>query len=143
MKYEPGEVRVVVYDEKGNPCGEQTVRTAGRPARLQLDAWTQQPALQADGEDLAFVTVSLTDKLGTLIPNASDQLEFKVEGAGQFRAVCNGDATSLESFTKPTMKLFSGQLVVVLQAAKHAGTLTLTVTDRQRRLSEKIEIPVK
>ena len=143
VKYEPGEVRVVVYDEKGNPCGEQTVRTAGRPARLQLDAWTQQPALQADGEDLAFVTVSLTDKLGTLIPNAADQLEFKVEGAGQFRAVCNGDATSLESFTKPTMKLFSGQLVVVLQAAKHAGTLTLTVTDRQRRLSEKIEIPVK
>jgi len=143
VKYEPGEVRVVVYDEKGNPCGEQTVRTAGKPARLQLDAWTQQPALQADGEDLAFVTVSLTDKLGTLIPNASDQLEFKVEGAGQFRAVCNGDATSLESFTKPTMKLFSGQLVVVLQAAKHAGTLTLTVTDRHRRLSEKIEIPVK
>ena len=143
VKYEPGEVRVVVYDEKGNPCGEQTIRTAGKPARLQLDAWTQQPALQADGEDLAFVTVSLTDKLGTLIPNAADQLEFKVEGAGQFRAVCNGDATSLESFTKPTMKLFSGQLVVVLQAAKHAGTLTLTVTDRQRRLSEKIEIPVK
>jgi len=97
----------------------------------------------SDGQDLAFVTVSLVDKNGTLIPDAADQLTFKVEGAGKFRAVCNGDATSLESFTKPTMKLFSGQLVVVVQAAKNPGNLMLTVNDAKRKLSKTITIPVK
>ena len=57
-------------------------------------------------------------------------------------AACNGDATSLEPFTQPSMRLFSGQLVVILQAADHEGTVTLTVTDRQRGLKQKVTIPV-
>ncbi len=152
VKYEPGELKVVVYDEMGKNCGERTVRTAGKPHHLQLDVWTQQSdhsplvshlsPLKADGEDLAFVTVSLVDKQGTLIPAAADQLTFSVQGAGTFRAACNGDATSLEPFTQPSMRLFSGQLVVILQATDHEGTVTLTVTDRQRGLKQKVTIPV-
>ena len=84
----------------------------------------------------------MADKNGVLIPDAADQLTFDVEGAGTFRAVCNGDATSLEPFTQPTMKLFSGQLVVVVQAGTEEGNVTLTVTDRQRNLKQKITIPV-
>ena len=60
-----------------------------------------------------------------------------------FRGVCNGDATSLEVFTEPTMKLFSGQLVVVAQAGKQPGNLTLTVRDKERKLSKTITIPVR
>ena len=148
VKYEPGELRVVVYDEMGKNCGEQTIRTAGKPAKLMLDVWTQssqmnQPVLSANGEDLAFVTVSLVDENGTLIPDAADQLTFEVEGSGTFRAVCNGDAKSLEPFTEPTMKLFNGQLVVVVQAAKLSGNLTLKVSDAGQKLTEQIIIPVK
>ena len=155
VRYEPGELRVVVYDANGNKAGEQTLRTAGKPARLKLDAWTQQSSalpflsegqvgtLKADGDDLAFVTVSLTDKHGTLVPDAADQLTFEVTGAGRFEAVCNGDATSLESFTQPTMKLFNGQLVVVVRAAKQAGTLTLKVTDKKRKITNSISIEVQ
>ena len=152
--YEPGELKVVVYDENGQQAGTKVVKTAGRPAKLQLDVWTQQSnqsplpwegdwgRLLADGNDLAFVTVSMTDKQGTLIPDAADQLRFEVSGAGTFRAVCNGDATSLESFAKPTMQLFHGQLVVVVQAGKKPGNLTLKVIDDERKLSSQISIPV-
>ena len=150
VKYEPGELKVVVYDKQGNKAGEQTVCTAGKPARFQLDVWTQASdlsplashlsSLKADGEDLAFITVSLTDAKGTLIPNADDQLTFEVSGAGTFEAVCNGDATSLESFTKPTMKLFSGQLVVIVRSKKTPGTITLKVHDARRKLSQSVTI---
>ena len=145
VKYEPGEVKVVVYDASDRKVGEHTMRTAGKPAKLQMDVWTQHdaPVLNADGEDLAFVTVSLTDKQGTLIPDAADQLTFDVTGAGNFEAVCNGDATSLESFKQPTMKLFHGQLVVVVRSAKQAGNLTLTVKDKQRKLSKKVTLNIK
>ena len=145
VKYEPGEVKVVVYDANGQRAGEKTIRTAGKPAQLILDVWTQHDdaRLDADGEDMAFVTVSLTDKQGTLIPDADDQLDFEVTGAGSFEAVCNGDATSLESFKQPTMKLFHGQLVVVVRSAKQAGNLTLTVKDKQRKLTKKITLNIQ
>ena len=144
VKYEPGEIKVVVYDAQGNVAGEQTVRTAGKPAELKLEAWTANEAgLNADGDDLAFVTVSLTDAEGTLIPQADDQLTFEVTGTGSFEAVCNGDATSLEPFKKPTMKLFNGQLVVVVRSAKEPGTLTLKVTDAARGFTKSIDIAVR
>ena len=144
VKYEPGEIKVVVYDAQGNKAGEQTVRTAGKPAELKLETWTANEAgLNADGDDLAFVTVSLTDTEGTLIPQADDQLTFEVTGTGSFEAVCNGDATSLEPFKKPTMKLFNGQLVVVVRSAKEPGTLTLKVTDAARGFTKSIDIAVR
>ena len=144
VKYEPGEIKVVVYDAQGNKAGEQTVKTAGKPAALKLEAWTQNsPLLKSNGDDLAFITVSLTDADGTLIPQADDQLTFEVTGAGSFEAVCNGDATSLESFKAPTMKLFNGQLVVVVRSSKEAGTLTLKVTDEKLKLSKSIDIAVQ
>ena len=147
VKYEPGELKVVVYDADGRKAGSRTIRTAGKPAALKLDTWTASQAsttsLKADGSDLAFVTVSLTDADGTLIPQADDQLSFEVTGAGSFVAVCNGDATSLESFTQPTMKLFSGQLVVIVRGSSQPGTLTLKVSDAQRGLSQSVDIQVK
>ena len=145
VRYEPGELKVVVYDEQNNRVGEQVVKTAGNAAALKLDVWTQQgTTLKADGDDLAYVTVSLVDKRGNLLPMADDQLEFEVKGAGRFRAVCNGDATSTEVFTEPTMRLFNGKLVVTVQAARQAGKLQLTVRDKSRRVkAQTVSIEVK
>lgn len=143
VKYEPGEVKVVVYDAEGRAAGEKSMKTAGKPADLRLDTWTQNgQTLNADGDDLAFITVSLTDAKGTLIPDASNQLMFEVTGAGTFEAVCNGDATSLESFKQPTMKLFNGQLVIIVRSAREAGVLTLKVSDKKSKLYKTININV-
>ena len=139
--YEPGEIKVVVYDENGKKAGEKTVKTAGKPHRLQLDA--DRSVLNADGNDLAFITVSLIDKNGTLLPDADDDLQFSVEGAGNFRGVCNGDATSLQVMTEPQMKLFHGQLVVVVQASETAGDITLRVKGNKGYLNGAIKLRSK
>ena len=141
VKYEKGEIKVVVYDEQGNKVGEKTVKTAGKPAKLQLTA--DRSTIAADGSDLAFITVSLTDKNGTLCPDADHSLEFKVTGAATFNSVCNGDATSLEVFTEPTMRLFHGQLVVVVQASTAPGKATLTVRDKNTGIRATLPITVK
>ena len=139
--YEPGEIKVVVYDENGKKAGEKTVKTAGKPHRLQLDA--DRSTLSADGNDLAFITVSLIDKNGTLLPDADDDLEFAVEGAGIFRGVCNGDATSLQVMTEPQMKLFHGQLVVVVQSTETPGDITLRVKGKKSYLNRTIKLKSK
>ena len=140
--YEPGELKVIVYDEGGMKAGEQVLRTAGKAACMKLDS--DRKELTADGDDLAYVTISLTDKAGNELPDATDQLEFRVTGAGTFRGVCNGDATSLEPFTQPRMKLFSGKLVVTLQSGNKTGMLRLDVIDKDnKRLRGHIDIPVR
>ena len=139
--YQPGELKVVVYDENGNKAGQQIVRTAGKPKRLLLEP--ERKTIKADGNDLAYITVSLVDKNGTLCPDAANRLEFSVTGAGTYKAACNGDATSLEPFTQPQMSLFHGQLVVVCQAGKTPGVMTLTVKDPATGMKSTVNITVK
>jgi len=139
--YQPGELKVVVYDEQGNKAGQQIVRTAGKPKRLLLEP--ERKTIVADGNDLAYVTVSLVDKNGTLCPDAANRLQFSVTGAGTYKAACNGDATSLEPFTQPQMSLFHGQLVVICQAGKTPGVMTLTVKDPATGMASSVNITVK
>lgn len=147
VKYEPGEIKVVAYDENGNVIGEDTRRTAGAPSDIVFEVETanggKQPTLKADGKDMAFITVSMTDKDGNHCPTADNQLTFEVTGNGTFQAACNGDATSLEPFTQPQMKLFSGKVVAVVRSTNEAGTLTLKVTDKKLNISKSISIRTK
>ncbi len=158
--YEPGEVRVVAYDANGQKAGETSVRTAGKAADIKLEVDTTTlvagcacckgtkvkgdyckdivPTIKADGDDLAYITVSLVDKDGTELPTATDNIEVEVTGAGTFRGICNGDATSTEVFTEPHMHLFSGKLVVTVQAGQEKGDITVKVTDREAGLEKTI-----
>lgn len=126
VKYAPGTLKVVAFDSEGKPVAEEKVVTAGKPYQIVLQP--DRTEISADGQDISYVTVSVVDKDGNVCPTADTQLKFNVKGDGVFKAACNGDATSLESFELPTMKLFSGKLVVLLQSGKKAGAINLQVT---------------
>jgi beta-galactosidase len=121
-------VKVVAYDKDGKAAKEETVRTAGKAEKLKMDVWTAGNQMKADDNDLAYITISMTDADGNLCPNANDQLTFNVEGEGIFKCACNGDATSLESFTEPKMKLFNGMLVLTVQSTRKAGSIKVTAS---------------
>ena len=156
VKYEPGEIRVVTYNQYGDKVGEDVKRTAGEPVQMKFSVETpdHEPIacmvegctdehnvlLNADGNDLAFITVSLLDKDGNECPLADDELTFEVKGAGTFKAACNGDATSLDSFTQPHMRLFSGKLVIVVQSKAQKGDIILTVKDGKRNMEKSLTL---
>ena len=156
VKYEPGEIRVVTYNQYGDKVGEDVKRTAGEPTQMKFSVETpdHEPIacmvegctdehnvlLNADGNDLAFITVSLLDKDGNECPLADDELTFEVKGAGTFKAACNGDATSLDSFTQPHMRLFSGKLVIVVQSKAQKGDIILTVKDGKRNMEKSLTL---
>ena len=156
VKYEPGEIRVVTYNQYGDKVGEDVKRTAGEPAQMKFSVETPEHEpiacmvegctdehnvlLNADGNDLAFITVSLLDKDGNECPLADDELTFEVMGAGTFKAACNGDATSLEPFTQPHMRLFSGKLVIVVQSKAQKGDIILTVKDGKRNMEKSLTL---
>lgn len=121
--YEPGEVKVIAYDETGKAAAEKSIRTAGKPHHLELTSNRQ--TLTADGKDLAYVTVKVVDKDGNLCPLDNRLINFSVKGAGKFRAAANGDATCLDLFHLPQMHAFSGMLTVIIQAGETAGEIIL------------------
>lgn len=138
--YQPGEVRVVAYDEQGNPVAEKAVRTAGKPHHIELV--TDRSSLQADGKDLAYVTLRIVDKDGNLCPNDGRLVSFKVKGAGKYRASANGDPTCLDLFHKPEMHAFGGMLTVIVQSGEKTGEIELQATAKGIKTGT-IRIPVK
>lgn len=120
-KYEPGTLKVVAYDKEGNAVAEEEVHTAGKPHHIELSADRNQ--LTADGKDLSFINVRVVDKNGNLCPDDTRQIQFKVRGAGAYRAAANGNSASLELFHLPEMKLFSGQLTAIVRTAEEPGTI--------------------
>lgn len=138
--YQPGEVRVVAYDEQGNPVAEKTVCTAGKPHHIELV--TDRSSLQADGKDLAYVTLRIVDKDGNLCPNDGRLVSFKVKGAGKYRASANGDPTCLDLFHKPEMHAFGGMLTVIVQSGEKTGEIELQATAKGIKTGT-IRIPVK
>lgn len=138
--YQPGEVRVVAYDEQGNPVAEKTIRTAGKPHHIELV--TDRSSLQADGKDLAYVTLRIVDKNGNLCPNDGRLVSFKVKGTGKYRASANGDPTCLDLFHKPEMHAFGGMLTVIVQSGEKTGEIELQATAKGIKTGT-IRIPVK
>ncbi len=132
VKYEPGEIRVVAYDANGNKIGEDVRITAKKPVTIVAKA--ENNCYKANGEDLIYVRVSVNDKKGTPVPTCNENLTFSVKGEASFEAACNGDATSLQSFKKPEMKLFNGELVVILRTTQKAGKVTLTIKDSRGKM---------
>ena len=139
-KYEPGEVKVVAYDDAGKAVATQIVRTAGRAHHLELSA--DRTTISPDGKDISFVTVRVVDKDGNLVPDDGRLLNFKVTGAGSFRAAASGNPASLDAFHLPRHHVFSGQLVALVQSAERAGEAVLTVSAKGLP-SASIRIQVK
>lgn len=122
--YAPGELKVVAY-RHGKKWAEDAVSTAGPAARLAASA--DRVRLEADGRDLAFVTVSVTDAKGRLVPRSSIRIAFSVDGPGEIVATDNGDATSLEPFQQKERKAFNGLALVIVRTKRGSpGAITVT-----------------
>jgi beta-galactosidase len=124
--YEPGILRVVAY-KNGKPWATDKVQTAGAPAKLQLQA--DRSLVKANGTDLSFITLQVTDAHGVLAPEASDLIAFSISGPGEIVATDNGDAANLAPFPSKTRNAFKGLALVIVRAKKGTpGIITITAT---------------
>jgi beta-galactosidase len=93
VAFEAGTLKAVATN-RGRVAAVHELRTAGRPARILLSA--DQSRLGPLWDDLCYVTVTVVDENGVLVPTAGDLIRFKVSGAGVIAAVDSGDNTSHE-----------------------------------------------
>ncbi|MEI6892632.1 MAG: beta-galactosidase GalB [Pontiella sp.] len=122
--YTPGELRVVAY-KNGKPWAEDMMKTTGAAAKVDLSA--DRLMINANGRDLSFITVQISDANGLLVPRTHNEVNFKIEGPGKILAVGNGNSTSHEPFQASKRKAFNGLCLVIIQSFENQpGTITLT-----------------
>jgi beta-galactosidase len=124
VPYASGELRAVgVVDSK--EVESSALRTPGRASRIKLIA--DRTTISATGQDLSFVTVEVSDSVGTIDPNATNRLQFSVDGPGVLVGVGNADITDLDPYVGPARKAWHGRALAVIRSSRRAGTIALTV----------------
>jgi beta-galactosidase len=154
VPYQPGVIeaigrrggRVIMTDRR---------ETTGPAVRLRMSS--DRPAIDADGRDVAMITVDVVDARGRPVPTANDKLAFRVSGAGRLIGVGNGNPNSLESDKAPRRSLFNGLAQLIVQStgtpgdiridafAEQPGTqplLPATLVVRTRRVPAAASVPV-
>lgn len=122
VQYEPGRVEAVSRKD-GKVIATKLIKTAGAPAKIVLQA--DRNTIQANGKDLSFVTVKVVDKEGNLVPDAANNIQFTIAGAGFIAGVDNGSQTSMEPFKASQRKAFNGLCLAVVQSTGKPGVIKL------------------
>ncbi|QEK51354.1 DUF4982 domain-containing protein [Pedobacter aquae] len=123
VPFEAGTLKAISY-LNGKVVLEKEIRTAGAPHHIVLNV--DRNKLKADGNDLAFVTATLVDEAGTIVPDADNLIKFTISGAGQIAGTDNGYQADLSSLSKPNRKLWKGKALAIVKATEKSGKIVLT-----------------
>ncbi len=139
LAYEPGELTAVSY-QGGKETGRFSLATAESQIRLCMEA--DRTVLSADGEDLAFITVKLTDEKGMENLFASKEVSVSVEGAGRLEGFGSAKPDSLGSFHDTKWETYDGYVMAVVRAGEEEGTVKVSVLAEGCE-KQSLEIPVR
>jgi beta-galactosidase len=125
VPYAPGLLKAVGVD--GDKETESAMlQTSGNAAKIKLTA--DRTEINANGQDLSFVTIELNDKDGIFQPNATNRLQFKIEGPGVIAGVDNADIKDIDQYVGNTRKAWHGRALVVIKSTQSTGDIKLTVS---------------
>ncbi len=121
-EFEAGALKAVGKREGKTVC-EAVLQTAGAPERLELIADTQ--TLKADGKDICHLEFRVVDAQGLRVPDAEDQVTFRVRGPAHIIGLGNGNPQSHESHQGNTRKVWHGRGLAVIQSERKGGVVTI------------------
>ena len=122
VPFVPGTLKAVGKN-KGRVAAAYELRTAGKPAKIALVA--DRNFLDPVWDDVVYVTVTVVDDNGVLVPNAGDLITFKVSGGdGVVAAVESADNNSHEPFQASERHAYQGRCFAILKATRAPGRIT-------------------
>jgi len=122
VPYEEGELTAVAYIE-GTEKSRLVLATSDEPMQIRLTA--DRIAIEANGQDLSYITVELLDNNNIRNPKADQLIHFEIEGNGKIIATGSSNPMSTESYQLPKRKAYQGRCVVVVKSGKNPGTIKL------------------
>jgi beta-galactosidase len=120
--YAPGELKAIALCD-GRQIAELVFRTAAKPAKLKLKVDRQ--SIRRDRNELAYVTLEVTDQAGDLVPDATIPVTFGIAGAGELVAVGTANPKDVQSFRQPRTRTFHGKCLAIVRPTGSAGSVTV------------------
>lgn len=136
IPYSPGSIKAVGIKD-GKEVEAVYLETAGKPSKLLVKADREE--IIANGQDLSYVTIEITDSKGIKDPNASNELYFDVEGPAVIAAVDNADLKDTDPYVAKSRKAWKGRAMVILKSTREKGIIKLKVSSESLQ-SQTIEI---
>jgi beta-galactosidase len=134
--YEPGTLEAKGW--KNGKLITDKVETTGEPVSIQLIS--DRKTINADGQDVAVITVTALDSQGREVPVADNLIHFDIAGAGKIIGVGNGDPGSHEPDKYLDggyqRKLFNGKCSVIILSNRSAGSIILKATGDNLKQAE-------
>ena len=140
VKFEAGTIKAISRKD-GKVVLEKEIHTSGKAFKIDLKV--DKATIKNDAYDLVYVTVSVVDKDGNLIPNANDLINFEVTGGGKLVGVDNGYQASLDSFKANSCKVYNGKCIAIIQSNGKNENIQLKASTGNGILDSAIEIGVK
>ena len=123
--YEVGELLAISYDGEIE-TGRFQLETADEKVEMQVDA--EQTILNANGEDLAFITVRLVDAAGRENMWAKKNIHVEVTGVGTLQAFGSAEPSTEKSYDDPNWETFDGAVMAVVRSGFETGKICVTFT---------------
>jgi beta-galactosidase len=137
VPYQEGKLKAVGYT--GNKqVNVSELSTSDEVSKLKIT--TDRTQLKADGQDLSYITVELTDASGVRNPKAEDLIKFEIEGAGTIAAVGNANPVSVESNQLPQRKAWRGRCLVIVKSENKEGKILLRISTEAVSVPATIEL---
>lgn len=122
--YQPGELEAVSYDESDNEIGRKTLQSANsNEEKLQLKA--EESVIRADGMDLAYIQIAITDEAGVVHSLKDRKVTVTVEGAGKLIALASGNPETTERFSDSSYTTYHGRLIAIVQSEEKIGNIII------------------
>lgn len=136
VPYIPGEL--LVEGLNGGVVKEsRSLHTTGDVAEVRLTA--DRERLVADGEDMAFITIELTDDSGNVVTDAFDGMEVQIEGPAELMALGNADIKDADSYVDARHRAWRGRALCVVRNTGEIGEFRVTVSaDREGNKDKRI-----
>lgn len=124
MPYTPGTLEARAYRD-GKVVATKKMVTARKATKMVVNADRTQ--LKADGQDLAFLKITLTDDAGNPVEVDDRDITVEVSGAGRLRGIDTGETRRKERLCSPTTPSFFGRAQAVVQATRQPGPISVVV----------------
>lgn len=126
--YVPGRLEAIAYDEAGNELGRDILLSAAAETKLTVTA--EESAIKADGEDLAYISIEITDHAGIRKMLSDKKVTVTVSGAGRLLAVGSAACRTEESYLGNSFTTYNGRMVAIVCSDGTAGNISIkAVTD--------------
>lgn len=128
VPYIPGKLEAVEMTQDGKELNSTFLTTAKEETKITLIP--DKKELTANGQDLCFLNIEITDQNGTAKSSQDQHLQIKVTGAGTLQGFGSARPTTDENFVDPVHRTFYGKALAVIRAGYAPGNIEVEVSGK-------------